>query len=205
MVVIRISRNKEWKTRRYHFRRRCNSLRAGNFRSQCRIRKCSAAQLLFSLYCYYTRARFQRGAPPNLYTYIYLATKRHSSFPFPQRKCVCARSFKLVLSSLYDSLHSLLHALLLYLYDTYTLIPVSNSIRVTRLPCAKLKCHAEHLNNLILRMKSNPKIFRKIKSTLNSYQKFCPNFMNINVYFFLTIHVQSTKARIQIAIRGKRK
>jgi len=57
-------------------------------------------QLLFSLYCYYTRTRFQRALC--IYMFISSSTKRHSFFPLPQRKH-CAKSFKLVLSSLYDS------------------------------------------------------------------------------------------------------
>lgn len=84
-----------WKMR-CHFRRRSNSLPAGNFRSQRWIRK--LRQLLFSLYCYYTRVHSQRGMLQKskcvcvyiciyiymyIYTYIFGHEKRHNFFSLP--------------------------------------------------------------------------------------------------------------------------
>lgn len=100
---------------RCHFRRRCNSLPARNFRSQRWIRKHSTGQLLFSLYCYYTRVHFQRGAlqkPTYMYIwpciwYIYLVMRK--GMVSSLKKDAVHGSLELV-SYLYNLSHGSLHA-----------------------------------------------------------------------------------------------
>lgn len=67
----------------------CNSLHARNFRSNAGFEN-ALRQLLFTLYCYYTRTHVQRGMPP-IYIYVYVTTKRYSFFPFPQKKILCEK------------------------------------------------------------------------------------------------------------------
>lgn len=59
-----------------HFRRRCNSLRAGNFRSQCWIRKCSAATSVFVLLLLHTSAFPTRRATKPTYVGIYISSNK---------------------------------------------------------------------------------------------------------------------------------
>lgn len=88
--------------RRCHFLRRCATrFPAGNFRSpRCGFEN-APRQLLFSLYCYYTRARLQRGVPygatyvsAHVYVCAHVAAERHSFFSFPQGKCMLHEKFR---------------------------------------------------------------------------------------------------------------
>lgn len=101
---------------RCHFRRRCNSLPAGNFRSQRWIRKHSAATSVLALLLLHTSA-FPTRYATETYVHVYLA--KHTYVHLAMRKgIVSSHSLKEnavhgsleLISYLHDLLYGSLHA-----------------------------------------------------------------------------------------------